>query len=576
ASNAIDGDPSTHWHSNWSTNSTPPPHELQIDLGETTTLTSFEYVPRQSGGWNGMIGDYEFYVSTDGVSWGSPVATGTFPGGPQSHLVEFSATEGSFVRLVALSEVNGNNWTSMSEFNLSHQTVSVSTSYYEVQTGDTWASIATLIYGDVEAAGALQTELGSPSLTQGVELTIPLSLSYSRNVSANSAQLIDTQEVNTPTDYTLDTAQLSNTITVPAYYEVQTGDTWASIATSLYGTADVADELQAALNNPTLTQGVQLTSLPTNLTHIETTQQAVTPYYEVQSGDTWESIANTVYGNSAAGTELANALNNPALTEGAHLEVPANLDYMHTGNADTSVLTGGQAAAPTTVNVIPSALSTGAVPYYEVQSSDGWAGIATALYGDGGAGPALQTALGNPTLTAGTQLIMPASLNYTPAPITVLHSDGSAFQAGVAYDYYDGRPAGGTVDGIPDLNPTLSGIAADFDVDALLLTLGESSDDLGFRYTGYIEITTAGTYTFNTNSDDGSKLYIDGLEIVDNDGYHPARTVSGNIELIAGIHAIEVEFFEGGSAEILEVHYSGADTGDVLVDLAGAGVLKVE
>src|SRR5262249_16946802 len=51
-----------------------------------------------------------------------------------------------------------------------------------------------------------------------------------------------------------------------AGYTIQSGDTWASIAQRLYGTTAVASALQTALGNPTLTTGNQLTSLPDQLT----------------------------------------------------------------------------------------------------------------------------------------------------------------------------------------------------------------------------------------------------------------------------------------------------------------------
>ena len=63
------------------------------------------------------------------------------------------------------------------------------------------------------------------------------------------------------------------------------------------------------------------------------------------------------------------------------------------------------------------------------------------------------------------------------------------------------------------------------------------------RFRGYINITTAGSYTFYTASDDGSKLYIDGVQVVDNDGLHGIVEQSGTLTLTAGMHAIEVTFF---------------------------------
>ena len=78
AANAIDGNPSTIWVTQWCTTSAPLPHEIQINLGASYSLSAFQYLPRQDGCANGWIKQYAFYVNTDGVNWGTAVATGTF------------------------------------------------------------------------------------------------------------------------------------------------------------------------------------------------------------------------------------------------------------------------------------------------------------------------------------------------------------------------------------------------------------------------------------------------------------------------------------------------------------------
>jgi hypothetical protein len=118
AKNAIDGDPATMWHSQWSGSSPLPPHELQVDLGSSYTLSGFRYLPRQDGKTNGNIAKYEFYVSGDGVNWGTAVATGTLAGGSAEQQVTFPTTSGRYIRLRALSEISGLPWTNVAELNL--------------------------------------------------------------------------------------------------------------------------------------------------------------------------------------------------------------------------------------------------------------------------------------------------------------------------------------------------------------------------------------------------------------------------------------------------------------------------
>jgi hypothetical protein len=72
---------------------------------------------------------------------------------------------------------------------------------------------------------------------------------------------------------------------------------------------------------------------------------------------------------------------------------------------------------------------------------------------------------------------------------------------------------------MPDLDslPVASqGKAGDFDI-----SLAGRKGGFALRFTGKIKILKGGPYRFFLVSDDGSKLYIDGKEVVDHDGIHP-------------------------------------------------------
>ncbi len=77
ATNAIDGDPSTFWHTQWLGAVPAPPHSFVVDLGGPKRLTGLRYLPRPGGG-NGTIARFRVYVSADGINWGNPVAEGDF------------------------------------------------------------------------------------------------------------------------------------------------------------------------------------------------------------------------------------------------------------------------------------------------------------------------------------------------------------------------------------------------------------------------------------------------------------------------------------------------------------------
>jgi hypothetical protein len=118
ATNAFDGNPSTIWHTAYRPTTVQPPHTIDIDLGSAYAVSGFRYLPRQDGGTNGRIASYEFYVSTDGVTWGSRVAAGTLANLAQQQEVRFATKNGRFIRLRALSAVNGAAFASMAELNV--------------------------------------------------------------------------------------------------------------------------------------------------------------------------------------------------------------------------------------------------------------------------------------------------------------------------------------------------------------------------------------------------------------------------------------------------------------------------
>lgn len=64
------------------------------------------------------------------------------------------------------------------------------------------------------------------------------------------------------------------------------------------------------------------------------------------------------------------------------------------------------------------------------------------------------------------------------------------------------------------------------------------------RWTGTIRIPADGKYTFFFVSDDGSRLFIDGKQVLDNGGAHAMEEVSGNAQLTAGDHTLKIEYFE--------------------------------
>jgi arylsulfatase A-like enzyme len=111
---AIDGNPRTHWHSDWSKKH---PHELVIDLGAEHQITGFRVLARQDGGWNGAIKKCEIYVSNSADQFpNKPHTHATLKKTKKSLEIKCRPIGARFVLLRALSEVNGNQYASISEF----------------------------------------------------------------------------------------------------------------------------------------------------------------------------------------------------------------------------------------------------------------------------------------------------------------------------------------------------------------------------------------------------------------------------------------------------------------------------
>jgi hypothetical protein len=115
---ALDGDPATMWHTEWYQRTAPLPHAITLDLGREYLVGGFRYLPRQDGQPHGTIAEYQCWVSPDNLTWGTAVATGTFAANMSDKTVRFPAKRGRYVRLLALSEITGQAYTSAAELNI--------------------------------------------------------------------------------------------------------------------------------------------------------------------------------------------------------------------------------------------------------------------------------------------------------------------------------------------------------------------------------------------------------------------------------------------------------------------------
>jgi hypothetical protein len=139
--------------------------------------------------------------------------------------------------------------------------------------------------------------------------------------------------------------------------------------------------------------------------------------------------------------------------------------------------------------------------------------------------------------------------NTAVLPGALAATSVSGLTAGLNYASYQG-----VWSNLPDfstLTPVRTGTVATFD-----LSIGSTSN-WGAVYSGYLNVPASGTYTFSTTSAGGSALYLDGVQVVNNDGLHSVITVSGAVRLQAGTHVLKVAYFQQGGAQTLTVSWAG-------------------
>jgi len=122
----------------------------------------------------------------------------------------------------------------------------------------------------------------------------------------------------------------------------------------------------------------------------------------------------------------------------------------------------------------------------------------------------------------------------------------TSVKPGIVYKYFE--PSGKI-----NLNSITGTPAAAGDADIISNKNKKRTDKYAFEFTGYIRIDNDGIYAFFTDSDDGSMLYIDDEEIVNNDGDHGNVEKSGKAALKKGFHKIRVLYFDSGGGNSLKV-----------------------
>jgi len=85
---------------------------------------------------------------------------------------------------------------------------------------------------------------------------------------------------------------------------------------------------------------------------------------------------------------------------------------------------------------------------------------------------------------------------------------------------------------------------------------GLPPDHFSIRWEGSFNAPQTARYTFSLESDDGSRLFIDDAQVIDNWGPHARTTVDGEVELTRGVHRIKVEYFDSELDAFVELSWA--------------------
>ena len=98
------------------------------------------------------------------------------------------------------------------------------------------------------------------------------------------------------------------------------------------------------------------------------------------------------------------------------------------------------------------------------------------------------------------------------------------------------------------------------DSNLIEVKLDDYKNEFGVVFTGKLNAPKKGPYRFFISSDDGSRLLIDGKEVVSYDGIHPAGDIKEkSIPLEQGEHEFRLEYFQGGGNIDLYAAWKGSD-----------------
>jgi glucose/arabinose dehydrogenase len=170
-----------------------------------------------------------------------------------------------------------------------------------------------------------------------------------------------------------------------------------------------------------------------------------------------------------------------------------------------------------------------------------------------------------PSSIAGTAYAGPFTLNASATVKAIAYNAGMTDSAvasavftigpagtgtGLQGDYYDNDDF--TIFKLTRIDPTVDFNWGNGSPDPSI-----GPDLFSVRWTGKVMPQYTETYTFTTTSDDGVRLWVNGVQVINNWTSHGSKSDSGTIALVAGQqYDIKLEYFEGGGGAVIRLFWS--------------------
>ena len=168
---------------------------------------------------------------------------------------------------------------------------------------------------------------------------------------------------------------------------------------------------------------------------------------------------------------------------------------------------------------------------------------------------------GSVALGNGTTLTLDPTANTSTSGLTGRLVTGGLNSGGTTTNNYYGQTAAFTGTFFTTGTNNITGGTAPFFANGL-------QNNFGGQFTGKIKIDAAGPYSFTARSDDGSRVFIDGVLVVGGDGAKGTFGAGGHVMLSKGLHDIRIDYGQGVGGDDLQVQWQGPGIAKAVIPAA--------